>query len=321
MADKGEIAYTKGMKIFVIILNWNGKNDTLSCLSSLKRISTPHEIVVVDNGSTDGSETVIPTSFPEAHFIQTGENLGYAEGNNVGIRYALKNGADFVFILNNDTTVEPNILEAFLKRDAPIQGGKAHLMSDPKTLDHLGGNWNVKKGEFELVGSQAPASEWNNPISLDYVCGVALFVSAEVFRNIGLFEARYFLFWEESDFCMRAKREGYPATVCPEAVLYHKVSASFAGGKPHTTYFWWRNRLLWIDRNCTKEEKKSLHKKIRGDFFHILKLYLLKSLQLLFTKKTKKRVLSLRTYRAQLVGMKDYFFHRFGNGPSWLFEK
>ena len=309
------------MKIYVIILNWNGRDDTLSCLSSLQEVTTPHNVVVIDNGSTDNSAQVIPSSFSNIHFIKTGDNLGYAEGNNVGIRYALENKADFIFILNNDTTVKPNILEAFLKRDAPIQGGKAHLMSDPKTLDHLGGNWNAKKGEFELVGAKAPASEWKNPITLDYVCGVALFVKAEVFKKIGLFEPRFFLFWEESDFCMRAKREGYSATVCPEAILYHKVSASFTGGKPHTTYFWWRNRLLWIERNCTSHEKTLLLKKIRGDFFHILKLYLLKSLQLFFSKKTKERTLRLRIYRAQLVGMKDYLFRRFGKGPSWLFEK
>jgi len=321
MALKWEITYNERMKIYVIILNWNGRDDTLSCLSSLAKVKTPHDVVVIDNGSTDNSARAISASFPNVHLIQTGENLGYAEGNNVGIRYALENGADFIFILNNDTTVEPDILEAFLKRDAPIQGGKAHLMRDPKTLDHLGGNWNLQKGEFDLIGAKAPASEWTNPISLDYVCGVALFVQAKVFRKIGLFEPRYFLFWEESDFCMRAKKGGFSATVCPEATLYHKVSASFSGGKPHTTYFWWRNRLLWIERNCTPDEKKVLMKKIRKDFFHILKLYLLKSLQLLFSKKTIERRSRLRTYRAQLVGIKDYFIKRFGNGPSWLFEK
>ncbi|MEM8728023.1 MAG: hypothetical protein AAGE99_04865 [Chlamydiota bacterium] len=178
-------------------------------------------------------------------------------------------------------------------------------MGDPETVDHLGGNGNSQKGEFDLVGYKAPATGSKDPISLDYVCGVALFVQAEVFRKVGLFEPRYFLFWEESDFCIRSKKRGFSVTVCAEAVLYHKASALFSGGKPHTTYFSWRNRLLWIERHCTAAEKKILMRTVRGDFFHTLKLYLLKSLQLLFFGKTEERRTRLRIYRAQLVGIKD----------------
>lgn len=309
------------MKISVVILNWNGKNDTLKCLASLEKVTTPHSAIVVDNGSTDDSVAAIQQAFPKTSLLETGKNLGYAGGNNVGIQHALDQGADFIFILNNDTTVEPTILEAFLKRDLPLQGGAARLMNEPTLLDHLGGNWNVQKGEFEMIGARAPASEWENPLPLDYVCGVALFVQAEVFRKVGLFEPRFFLFWEESDFCHRAKQEGYAPTTCPEAILYHKVSASFTGGKPHTTYFWWRNRLLWIDRNCAPSEKKRLKRVIWRDTRHTLKLYLLKSLQYFFSKKTEERKLRLKTYRAKLRGIKDYCQGRFGNGPSWLFEK
>jgi hypothetical protein len=309
------------VKISVIILNWNGKSDTLNCLASLEKVTTPHEVIVVDNGSTDDSIEAIHKTFPKVLLIETGENLGYAGGNNVGIQIALDRGADYLFILNNDTTVEPNILKAFLKRDLPLQGGTARLMKEPKLLDHLGGNWNTKKGEFEMIGARALASEWKNPIALDYVCGVALFVQAEVFLKVGLFEPRFFLFWEESDFCLRAKRAGYIPTTCPEATLHHKVSASFTGGKPHSTYFWWRNRLLWIDRNCKPQEKKRLKKAIARDAFHTLKLYLLKSLQFFFSKKTDEKKLRLKTYRAKLHGIKDYYQERFGNGPSWLFEK
>jgi GT2 family glycosyltransferase len=309
------------MKISVIILNWNGKNDTLNSLASLEKVATPHQTIVVDNGSTDDSVEAIKKTFPHIFVIETGENLGYAGGNNVGIQYALDQGADFLFILNNDTTVDPHILEGFLKRDLPLQGGSARLMKEPDLLDHLGGNWNGEKGEFEIVGARSPASQWSAPITLDYVCGVALFVKREVFQKVGLFEPRFFLFWEESDFCLRAKKRGFIPTTCPEAILYHKVSASFTGGKPHTTYFWWRNRLLWIERNCEEKEKKQLQKKIRYDTWRTLKLYLLKSFQLFFSKKTEERKLRLKTYRAKLSGIKDYHQGRFGNAPSWLFKK
>ena len=308
------------MKIFVIILNWNGKEDTLACLKSLEKVETPHQTLVVDNGSTDDSVASIRKYFPSIHLIETGENLGYAEGNNVGIRYALDKGADYLLILNNDTLVDPQILSAFLENpNHPIQGSKTHLMSDPTLLDHLGGNWNPEIGEFELMGKGESADLWTEPLTLDYVCGVALFVKAEVFKTIGLFEKRYFLFWEESDWCLRAKKGGFLATFCPKAKLFHKVSASFTGGKPHTTYFWWRNRLLWIERNCSPQEKRSLYLRILlPTIFHTLKLYLLRSL---FSKKTPERVEKIRTYRAVLTGVKDYLFRRFGKGPSWIFEK
>ncbi|MCB1082253.1 MAG: glycosyltransferase family 2 protein, partial [Chlamydiia bacterium] len=277
------------MTVYVVVLNWNGKDDTLTCLESLAQMTSPHQTVVVDNGSTDDSVSMIKKTFPDVHLVETGENLGYAGGNNFGVQFALDQGADHIFILNNDTTVEPTIIEAFLKRDLPLQGGSARLMKDKERLDHLGGNWNPELGVFEMIGKGARADAWMAPIALDYVCGVALFVKAEVFRKIGLFDPRFFLFWEESDFCHRAKKEGIIPTTCPEAILYHKVSASFTGGKPHTTYFWWRNRLLWIEKNCEKKERKRLTKNPQRDFYRTLKLYLLKLFQSVFSKKTEER--------------------------------
>lgn len=309
------------MKIYVIILNWNGKGDTLTCLENLEYVTTPHHVVVVDNGSSDGSEEAIRKKFPQVYLIQTGENLGYAEGNNVGIRYALENQADFLFILNNDTIVTKDILEHFLKRDVPIQGGKALLMEDPQKIDHLGGNWNPKQGRFELVGANAPASEWKNPVSIDYVCGVALFAKAEVFEKVGLFDPRFFLFWEECDWCYRAKQAGYLIQTCPEALLFHKKSASFTGGKPHTCYFWWRNRLLWIEKNCKGKELRHLKLEILKDYLQALKHFILKTLQYPFARKTYERRLRYRFYRALLTGIHHYHFRRFGNCPKWLFNK
>src|SRR5688572_13158338 len=103
------------MSIFVILLNWNGKNDTLECLASLQKVTTPHFIVVVDNGSTDDSVEAIKEAFPSVTLLQNETNLGYAGGNNRGISYALDKGATHLLILNNDTIVDPLFLEAFLE--------------------------------------------------------------------------------------------------------------------------------------------------------------------------------------------------------------
>jgi len=174
----------------------------------------------------------------------------------------------------------------------------------------------LKKGE-----------KWNTLRPLDYVCGCALFAKAEVFQKIGVFEPRFFLFWEESDWCFRARKAGYPSYFCPDAKLWHKVSASFTGGKAHTTYFWWRNRLFWIERNCCKQEKIRLYfRVILPEIAYLLKLYLLKKMQLFFLKWFKprenhdEREKRLLNYKAALTGTKDYLCRRFGNAPHWMFS-
>lgn len=306
------------MKIIVIILNWNGKEDTLRCLASLRDVTTEHSVVVVDNGSTDGSVTAIIAAFPNVHLIETKKNLGYAEGNNVGLRYALEKSADAMLILNSDTVVDAGILSAFQKRDLPIQGARQHQLADQDRLGQLGGRWNSGSGMFDAVGLNDTAQLWSEPVELDYVSGCALFVRADVFRRVGLFDARFFLFWEECDWCFRAAREGYRSTLCPEAIVFHHGSASFVGGLPHTTYYWWRNRLLWMELHCSKAERMRLMWKMVPELFRTFRRYLLKSVQRCFSKSTLERRRRLGEYRATLVGVRDYIFRRFGKGPEWL---
>lgn len=308
------------MKIAIIILNWNGKKDTLRCLESVSKIQTPHHVIVVDNGSRDGSQKAIRETFPNVALIETGKNLGYAEGNNVGIRAALDQGADSLLILNNDTVAEKTLLEGFLTRALPIQGAHARLMETPYLLDHLGGMWNTEKAEFDLVGFDKKVEKFTAPTLLDYACGVALFVKREVFETIGLFDPRFFLFWEESDWCFRAKKKGYLIHSCPEAVLYHKRSASFKGGRPHIAYFWWRNRLLFIEKNFSGAEKLKLKRRVFREFRHHLKLYCLKTSLSPFRRKTPKRTQELASYRSVVAGVRDYYFRRFGNCPKWLVQ-
>ena len=306
------------MKIIVIILNWNGREDTLRCLSSLRLVTVPHSVVVVDNGSTDDSVQAIAQAFPEVHIIETGVNLGYAEGNNAGLRHALDQSPDAILILNNDTMVDPQVLGAFLKRDLPIQGGQPHQMQDPSLLDHLGGMWNSRTGRFDVVGAKEPALLWTEPRELDYVSGCALFIKAEVFRRVGLFDARFFLFWEECDWCFRAARAGYRSSTCPEAIVYHRGSASFVGGTPHSIYYWWRNRLLWMELHCSRADRVRLMFGMLPELLLTFQRYLIKSLQRCVSRSTPRRRMRLRTYRATLAGVLDYFLRRFGSGPPWL---
>jgi GT2 family glycosyltransferase len=321
------------MSIGIVILNWNGKEDTLGCLASLRESSYKNfELIAVDNGSMDGSASSIQEKFPEVTLLKTSQNLGYAGGNNVGISYALKKNHSFVLLLNNDTLVDKDMLKSFSEAaeknpHVGIFGGTPCLFSNPGKLDHLGGVWNSKKARFDLIG-KGENSSFCSEGPLDYVCGCCILIRKEVFHKIGFLEPAYFLFWEETDFCIRAKRSGFDILVCHEAKLLHKVSASFIGGSVHKTYFWWRNRFLWIKRNCSLKERFFISLRVLlPELFHIYKLQLIKTVELRLLKlvRSKKdlqeKQLKIRQYQAALQGFHDYLNNNFGNGPEWIFRK
>jgi len=251
--------------------------------------------------------------------IPTHQNLGFAEGNNVGIRYALSSGADYLLLLNNDTVVDAHFLDAFVAQNDDIMGSKLYQYHDKNRFDHLGGNWNKQKGHFDLIGAnQIDEGQYDTPLDVDYVCGAGLFAKRRVFEKTGPLEPLFFLYWEESDFCARAKKHGFTIRTCPQSKIYHKVSASFSGGKPHTTYYNWRGRLLFVKRNCTFKEKCRLMRKI---FFpEILKIYrhsLLKQLQSLANPQKRK---DLQTLESAKQGIKDFTYNRFGIAPNSIFQ-
>lgn len=315
-------------KVGIIVLNWNGKADTCQCLTSLQALQYPYlEIVIVDNGSTDDSVACFKQAFPTCTLLETGKNLGYAGGNNVGIEYGLQKGFDYFLILNNDTIVDPQVIDGFLEvfathPQAGIVGGKIYLMSDPNRLDHLGGNWDPKTARFSFVGHHLVDDQksFETPISLDYACGAAIMIRRAVFEQVGLFDPRFFLFWEEADLCFRARKAQFLVLSAPHAKVWHKVSASFVGGKPHTAYFDLRNRLLWIEKNCPRSESYRLRAKLIGlGLPYYAKQKTLTSLHFFLAKLLRKENISekrekMRIYHARFQGLLDYLLRRFGPG-------
>jgi len=319
----------KSSKIFIILLNWNGKKDTLECLASLEKIKNPRfSTVIVDNGSIDDSVKTLREAYPQIPIIETKANLGFAGGNNVAIEWALQKRADWIFLLNNDTIVDPDVLTAFLEAASidpfpKVLGAKIYRYHDPQIIDHLGGQWNPKIAEFESCnsGKVDDGISYENREKVDYACGAALFIHRSVFESIGLLEPRFFLFWEETDFCTRARRAGFEVWTAPQAKIWHKVSSSFTGGKPHMHYFWWRSRLLWIERNCSTEEKKELYRNIIiPELWKSMRHYLLRSIQSLFSRNATNRQKTLRL-KAGCLGAFHYWTQRFGNCPKWLSNK
>lgn len=313
----------KNSKILIVILNWNGKKDTLVCLSSLQKLTYPsYQVLVVDNGSTDDSVDAFRPLGVE--ILETGKNLGYAGGNNAGIEWGLKRDFNLFFILNNDTEVAPDILERFVEGfakepTAGILGGKIFLMDQRTRFDHFGGIWNSEKANFDLIGQKEleDGKRWQEMFEIEYVCGAALMVKREVLQSVGLLDPRFFLLWEEADLCFRARRAGYQVMVCPQAILWHKGSASFSG-KPLASYFFSRNRLLWMERNLPWKKRIRPLLKIFGETLKMVRLKTLKKLQLYVRKKLrpeedfKAREERIARYSASLEGVKDFLFRRFG---------
>lgn len=308
--------------IAIVILNYNGKEDTLACLASLQQMTDQdYSCIVVDNGSKDDSVDAIRTAFPHITLLETGQNLGFAGGNNIGIEHALQKGAEYIVLLNNDTLVDPDFLTAFLtaaqqKSGVGIFGARARRFYEPDKLDHLGGVWNPHKAAFDLVGLNAPL-DFRYEGNLDYVCGCATLIRRSVFETVGLFEPLFFLYWEEADLCARARRAGFSIDVCDEATLRHKVAASMTGGKPHIAYFWWRNRLLWMERNLSRQEyKRVFWRKVFPEVLQLFKLRLLKKLH----RKTPENAKKALQYYAATTGILDYYLKRFGPAPSSFYS-
>ena len=321
-------------RVYIILLNWNGKEDTLECLESVQKIDYPNfKTIVVDNGSSDGSVSAIQKEFPKVKVIKTGKNLGYAGGNNFGIRYALKNGTDYILILNNDTIVDPQILKAFIGAASQIQqpgilSPIIYYFSHKKKIWYAGGQQFKKTARFRHVGIGCIENrkDYKTFMETDYASGCALFTNASVFRKIGLFDEKFFLTYEETDFCYRAKNENIRSYVVPEAKVWHKISVSFGGEKsPIYQYYKTRNRLLWAERYLPKN---IFFKIILKDLYNLIEYVVPLPIKMV-TSELKLPLESankpMQYYKirirekyqdpitkAQFYGMRDYFLRRFG---------
>jgi GT2 family glycosyltransferase len=236
--------------VFIVVLNWNGKDDTIECLRSLQKLDYQnYEIVVIDNGSSDGSEDAIRSLFLSVKVVQTGSNLGYATGNNVGISYALSHGAEYVWLLNNDTTVEQNALKTLVataKTDSQIAfvGSKIYFYDKPNVIWCVGGTINlVDGGRTDHPGiGQVDTGQFENMSDVGYVSGCSLLASKYAISAIGLIPEEYFLYFEETDWNLVAQRKGFRTVLAPSSIVWHKY-AEAVDYKDRFIYYSFRNRI------------------------------------------------------------------------------
>jgi len=260
------------MKVSVIVLSYNSADYMSGCLESLQKLAlgeTQLEIVVVDNASSDDSVSLVKSKFPALTLITNTQNLGYAEGNNVGIRYAISKTSNFVWIVNPDVQVEKNSLSALLEaatdyRQAGVFGSKIYFApgfefhKDRYTSDQIGkviwyAGGNMDWGNLIATHrgvDQVDEGQFNENLETDFVTGASMFIRSRVFETVGLIDSRYFLYYEENDFCQRVKAAGWQLMYIPESLAWHANAQATGIGSSLQDYYITRNRMLFGMRHA-----------------------------------------------------------------------
>jgi GT2 family glycosyltransferase len=298
-------------KVFVIILNWNGIKDTFACLESVKNLNVQgfdFKILIVDNASTDDSLEKLK-EIRDIELISNKINLGFAGGNNVGITHALKNGADYIVVLNNDTILEKNSLNILINAasDNPKAGAlspkiyfekgyefhknKYNQADKGRVIWYAGGNidWKNVYGGGRGV-DKVDVGLFNQTTDTDFATGTCMLLTRVALEKVGTFDEKYFMYYEDTDLSQRLKRNGFDVIYVPDAHIWHKVAQSSGIGSNLNDYFITRNRMLFGLKYAAFRTKMALIKE---------------SLKLLFIGR-----------KWQKSGIRDYYLGRFGKG-SW----
>jgi len=222
--------------VWIVLVNWNGGDVTLDCLASLRAVTYGRrQILVVDNASTDGSVSAIHAQYPEVAVLSLPENRRFAGGNNAGIRHALDQGAEFIVLLNNDTTVDGTFLSRLMGAfhshpNVGMVAPKIYYHDQPATLWYAGGHISFWTGTMRHIGiREQDHGQYDVTCDTGYATGCCLLTSREVLDRIGLLDESYSMYTEDADWSVRAQRAGYRILYEPGAKVWHKLSVS-AGG-------------------------------------------------------------------------------------------
>jgi GT2 family glycosyltransferase len=222
-------------KVSIIILNWNGYIDTIECLESLKKNDYQnYEVIIVDNASIGDDVNILRNKYGDyVHIIANSRNDGFPGGCNIGMRYALEKGTDYILLLNNDTTVDKGFLTELVnavKDDTAtgIAGSKVYYYYHPRVLQTVGGMINWWLGTIKVLGDVEDVGQYETISERDFVYGTSFLLKKEVIEKISFMDETYFFGIEELDYCTRAKRARFKVVYVPKSKIWHKVGASFA---------------------------------------------------------------------------------------------
>ena len=266
-------------EVSIILLNYNGAEDTIACLQSLQETSYPdYNIIIVDNASPDDSvdriehylqsqsrgytffrspNEAMQSPKPQSKFmlLQTGHNGGYGYGNNIGIKYALQHGADYVLVLNNDTVVDPGFLKPMVQicendKNIGIVSGQIFFYDKPDIFWFNGGKINLRTGKIEHVDygklNQGQKPENENT----FLTGCLWLVPKRLFKEIGFLNEEYFMYVEDLEFSHRAMQAGYNLMISHKSRIWHKISRTAGGERSDFSVYWTTiNTLLFMRKN------------------------------------------------------------------------
>ena len=236
--------------VYVILLNWQGWRDTIACLESLASLDyTNYRVLVVDNGSTDDSVARIRAAHPQVPIIETGRNLGFSGGCNVGVRRALEEGADYVWLLNNDTTVDPQALStmvAVAEADPGVGavGSVLYYLDSPKDIQAWGGG--------RVCFWTGRSRHLLNPVTgatLHYLTAASVFIRRRALEDLGLLdENTFFMYWEDTDYSFRLRKAGWRLAVADQSIVFHKEHAATGKGSPLLDYYFNESAVRFFRR-------------------------------------------------------------------------
>lgn len=232
-------------KIAIIFPNYNGGNEPIECLESIYKLNYPKsklEVIVIDNNSIDGSNTKIKQRFPKTKLIQNDQNLGFGKAVNQGI---LASNADYIFIANNDLVFEKDSLKTmveFIQKEAKVAvvGGKIFFKSRPQKICSSGYMLN------RITGNIYIAPDPDILKSPDWIQGCAMLIPMKIFKKIGLLDDGFSFYFEDIDFCFRARKAGLKVIYLPDAIFFHGETVSANKDKPNKYYHWYRNKIRFI---------------------------------------------------------------------------
>jgi GT2 family glycosyltransferase len=233
--------------VTVIVLNWNGWQDTVACLKSLKKQTYfDMNLVVIDNASSDNSVSEIKASFPDVTLLQSGANLGFGGGCNVGIKYAMSRGDNFVWLINSDATAHPDALSALVRvatSDTTLAsvGSAVYEAETREQLQFWGG------GRVGLLSGRC--KNLLVPENPDFISGASILLRCTALTEVGLFdESSFFMYWEDADLSFRLRKAGWGLAVAEDSIVWHKQSASLGKYNPTLERYFVQSGVRFLRR-------------------------------------------------------------------------